>query len=184
MNLALLMIAYLAAVNPFRARLAAPEDATGRARPDVLALGIGALYALAALGVAVAPRALDGLDVSPETFRIAAGFVLAVAGAWVIWFPARTEEPALAGRAAALVPLLFPVLVSPELFALVWSTGADEGAGEVLVALAVALAALFGLGTVRRTPVSETVLRAGARLAGAALVGISLVLVVSGIRDV
>ncbi len=184
MNLALLIVAYLAAVNPFRARLAAPETPGGRVRPDVLAIAIGALYVLAALGIAVAGRALDGLDVSPETFRIAAGFVLAVAGAWVTVFPERHEEPVLPGRAAALVPLLFPVLISPELFALVWSTGADEGAAEVLAALAVALAGLFALGALRKSPAAATVLRGASRLAGVVLVGVALVLVISGIREV
>jgi acyl-coenzyme A thioesterase PaaI-like protein len=70
----LLVAAYLAAFNVARTRLGVPEDEAHRARAGVLAGG-----ALLALGVTAALAACSGpllrsLEITPETFRIAAGF--------------------------------------------------------------------------------------------------------------
>ena len=184
MNFSLMALAFFAALNPARVRLGLPEDDDGRARPRPMALGIAVTFGLAALGVAVAGRLLDGLDVSPETFRVAAGAVMAVAAAWVLVRPERADEPELDGIWAGLVPITFPLLISPELFVLTLSTGADEPAGQVLGALAIALGVAFGLGILPRTPAVTSLLRAESRLLGAVLMIAAIALVISGIRDV
>ncbi len=179
----MLVVAFLAAVNPFRVRPGLPE-VDGRARPRALAAGCLLVFALGAVAVAAAPALLDGLDVSPETFRLAAGFVMAVAAGWVLWFPHRGDEPELAGMGAAAVPVAFPLLISPELFVLTISAGADENAAAVLGSLAVALVAVFALGAVPRRGATTALLRAGSRLTAALLMVAAVVLIVSGIRDV
>ncbi len=176
-------MAFVAAVNPARIRPGLPEDG-GRARPLPLALGSAAVLAAAAAGVYLAEPLLDALDVSPETFRLAAGLVMAVAAGWVLWFPHRGPEPAMAGLGAALVPVAFPLLVSPEVFVLAISAGADEPAPAVLGALAAALVAVNALGAVPRRGPADTLLRGVARLTAALLMVAALALIVSGIRDV
>lgn len=183
MNLAMLVVAFAAAANPFRIRPGLPEEGD-RANPRVLAAGCVLVFALGAAAVAAAPSLLDGLDVSPETFRLAAGFVMAVAAGWVLWVPHRGDEPELGGLGAAVVPVAFPLLISPELFVLTISAGADEDAGAVLAALAVALVTVFALGAVPRRGPAPALLRAGSRLAGSLLMLAAVVLIVSGIRDV
>lgn len=183
MNGAMLVVAFLAAVNPFRVRPGLPE-VDGRARPRALAAGCLLVFALGAVAVAAAPALLDGLDVSPETFRLAAGFVMAVAAGWVLWFPHRAGEPELAGLAAAVVPVAFPLLIGPELFVLTISTGADESAVSVLGALALALTATFALGAVPRSDAQAALWRGASRLAAAVLMVAAVALIVSGIREV
>ncbi len=183
MNLAMMVVAFVAAVNPFRVRPGLPQDGD-RARPRVLAAGCALVFGLGVAAVAAAPSLLDALDVSPETFRLAAGFVMAVAAGWVLWFPHRGDEPELGGLAAAVVPVAFPLLLSPELVVLTISAGADEDAAAALAALAVALVAVLAVGAIPQRGVTEAVLRAGSRLAAAGLMVAAVVLIVSGIRDV
>ena len=184
MNDALLLAAFVAAVNPLRVRPGMPWREPGRRDTAHLAAAAVGVLALAAAGAAVADPLLDGLDISPESFRIAAGLVVAVVGAWVIVFPARGEEPVLAGWGAALVPLAFPLLITPEVTVLVLSAGADEGAGAVTAGMAVGLALTVAAGFVRRTPLATSLLRAGSRLLGALLVVAGIQLIIDGIRDV
>ena len=70
---------------------------------------------------------LDALAISPESFRIAAGLVLAAAGLRTIVWP-RPSGPFAA------------ILVTPALACLAVSFGADEATGAVLGAAAIALA--------------------------------------------
>lgn len=184
MTTGLLVIALVAAVNPARFRLSLPDEIDARHRPAAVLLGAAAMLA-ASLGVAaVADGVLDGLDVSPETFRIAAGLIATVAGLWVVVVPRRGEEPVLPGPGAALVPVLFPLLMTPETAALLLAAGADEPFGGVAAAVAAALAAVTASGWLRRGPVVDSALTVAARLLGAALVTSGVWLMIDGIRDV
>jgi small neutral amino acid transporter SnatA (MarC family) len=177
------VLAFVAAVNPPRVCLLVPaERTTARARVELLALASLVVLILAAVGVAAADDLLAALDVSPESFRIAAGAVLSVAGLRVLVQPTAYDHPALPGRRAALVPLAFPGLVTPELTMLVLSAGVDEPAGRTLAVLALALVLATALAAVRRS--QDAVYVATARLLGAALVVVGAGLVVDGIRDV
>ena len=80
--------------------------------------------------------------------------------------------------------MFFPVLLSPELYVLLKSTGADESVGFTLAALAFPVVGLAGLALVKRTPPSETAMVGLSRLFGALAVVVGIALVISGIRDV
>ncbi|MEE8332131.1 MAG: MarC family protein [Acidimicrobiia bacterium] len=183
MSFAFYAFAFLAVANPFRWRLSLPEDGE-LPRPQPLAIGLGVLIATAVIVAAAADSILDWLDVSAETWRIAAGIVVVGAGLWVMAFPQRRQEASLRGSAAGVVPVFFPVLFSPELFVVLKSTGADEGVGFTLWALAIPVAAVVLLSSLRRSPTSETVMTGLSRLLGALAVVVGIALIISGIRDV
>ncbi len=183
MSFAFYAFAFLAVANPFRWRLSVPED-DGLPRPQAIAFGLGLLIAAALAITAAADSILDRLDISPESWRIATGVVVIGAGLWVMAFPQRRQEASLPGSAAGVVPVFFPVLLSPELFVLLKSTGADEGVGFTLWALAIPVAAVVLLSSLRRSPTSETVMTGLSRLLGALAVVVGIALIISGIRDV
>ena len=183
MSFAFYAFAFFAVANPFRWRLSLPER-DGRVRGQPLALGVALLVGVAAPISAAAGSVLDWLDISPETWRIAAGVVVVGAGLWVLAFPRRRDEPELAGMGAGVVPVFFPVLLAPELYVLLKSTGADETVGFTLASLAIPIGALAVLTLQRRTPVSESVMTAMSRILAALAVVVGLALIISGIRDV
>ena len=95
MNGLLLGLAYLAVFNPPRSRLAIPETAAGRARAGVLAAGsllaLGGLWAVAAGSGPL----LDALEITPETFRLAAGIIVGIAGLRTMVVARPAAEPEL-----------------------------------------------------------------------------------------
>ena len=109
MSLTLLVIAAVAVVNAPRVRTALPRVET------VLVAGVGAaltwvvLVPLAALADAV----IDGAAVASSTLRMATGLVLVLQGGLAFVTGAPRAEPSLPGRRAALVPVAFPVLLTP-----------------------------------------------------------------------
>ena len=183
MTFALILLTYLGAVNPARLRLAVPED-DRLARPMPLALGSALVLGLGAVGIAVSVDLLDWLQISPETFRIALGLVLVLTGAWWMVFPTPAAEPEMKGLGAALVPIAFPLLISPALFATVISTGADESAAVTIGSLAISLATLNVLGRVRTTDTTRGLLLGVARFLGLVLIVTAVAFIISGIRDV
>lgn len=184
MNGVVLGFAYLAAVNPPRTRLGLPEGSNRRVDP--LVAGLGAVLALGAIaGLAwVSQPLLDTLEITPETFRIAAGLVALVAGAAGLVRPRPGEEPALAGWRAAIWPVAFPRLLAPEVAALALTTGSKEGVLATIVAASVGLGAAVVLGVLRREGVSDGVLEWAGRLLAVALVASGVFLMIEGIRDV
>lgn len=184
MSGALLVIAYLAAVNPPRARLGLPETGADRARPFVLGggllLGFGVVWGLAA----VSGPLLDWLEVTPETFRIAAGITAVLAAAVVLVRPRPADEPELPGRLAALWPVAFPRLAAPQVLVLAISTGAQEGVAATLAAAAVSLGVLGVLGLVPRRGVADRALLWLGRVLAALLVVVAIWLIIEGIREV
>jgi small neutral amino acid transporter SnatA (MarC family) len=184
MNGILLGVAYVAAVNPLRTRLGLPEDDRRRVRFGVAAAGsILALAGVWALAAGSGP-VLDLLEVSPETFRLAAGIVLAVAAIVTLLRPRPPAEPELPGLWSAVWPAFYPRLLSAEVVALALTTGTKEGAAASVAAAGVALAATVLLGRVRRTGFADRVLVNLGRLVTVLLVIAALYLIVDGIRDV
>jgi small neutral amino acid transporter SnatA (MarC family) len=182
--MALLVIAYLAAVNPARTRLGVPG--TGRGRAHLPALAGGSLLALglvAALAGWSGPL-LRALEITPETFRIAAGIAAMLAGAYVLMVPRPAAEPVPAGGWAALWPVCFPLLAGPEVMALAVATGTGEGVTATLAGVATALAVLLLLGLVPRRPPADRVLLWASRVLGLLLLIVGVWLAVDGIRDV
>jgi small neutral amino acid transporter SnatA (MarC family) len=184
MNGILLTVAYLAAVNPLRTRLELPEEPSGRARPGVL--GAGAVLAVGGVAATAgwSGPLLDLLEVTPETFRLAAGVVLAAAAIVTLFRPRPAPEPEARGALAALWPVLYPRLLGAEVVALALTTGAKEGVAPSVAAAGGALAAVVAAGAMRRTPFADRVLAGLGRLLTVLLTVVALYLIVDGIRDV
>lgn len=164
MSFGFLVAGFLATTNAGRVALACRE---GRPTPRTLALALMAGFGLIAVGAVLADELLDALAISPESFRIAAGLVLAAAGLRTIVWP----QPS--GPFAA-------ILVTPELACLAVSFGADEALGKVLGAAAIALPIVAIAAVARpREPI-----RLAASFLAALQVVVAVALVVSGVRDV
>lgn len=156
MTATLLILGFIAALNPFRAAAAAPEHdrpATGAAAAAVTLL-------LVLVAAVIAAPLLDLVGVTGASARIAAGIaMLAVALKDIALAPPRAE-PGLPGRRAALVPLAFPVLFTPAVAMLAVAGGSDRGV------VVVALCSLVGLG------LAAAAIAAGPSLGRRALVAI------------
>jgi small neutral amino acid transporter SnatA (MarC family) len=171
MSFGLLLLGFVGAVNPCRARLALP----GRRVAVVLgaAVALAAVAALAALGDPL----LDALDVSPESFRLAAGIVLAVEGARALVWPRPAAEPELPGLAAALIPVAFPILLQPGVIVLALAAGGDDVGRSAVAAVAIVLAAVVALQP-------HPLLPAGARVLGGLEIVAGAALAISALSDV
>jgi small neutral amino acid transporter SnatA (MarC family) len=175
------VVAWLAVLNPLRTRLGLPER-DGRARMEIVGpgvvLGIGLLAVLAAGSGSL----LDTLEISPEMFRIAAGLVLVIAAAWMLFRPVPTEEPVADGMLGALWPVAFPRVVSPEAIVLALTTGASDGVmvGPMVLAGVV----VVGLGAIPLGEPGRRATSALGRVLATLVVVVAVLLAVEGIRQV
>ncbi len=177
----LLVAAMVAAVNPFRSRLGLGVEPYPWAASLVgMVAGIAGIAALAA----VSNGMLAALQITPETFLIAAGLVVIIAGARTMVFPRPSEEPALRGWRSGLWPLTFPRIVSPEVIALSLALPAQRGVGGTVAAATVGVVVLVGLAGVRSGERSARVLAAVGGIAGMVLVVTGIWMMIEGIRDV
>ena len=164
---------------------AAPVKALGINRVTDMGFSAGGAAVTLVVGaalVAVSSSLLDGLDIMPETWRIAAGMVATVVGLTVLAFPSRADEPRLPGNRTALVPATFPLLLTPELVAFVSIFGATEPATRSIGGLIAALA--LGIAAARIGYRCPTLWLAGARFFAALLILSGVAMIVEGIRDV
>lgn len=136
MTVTLLILAMVAAANPFRARSARPA-AEIRA---TTAVALGATLVLVLVSALVSGPLLDLVDVAGPSARIAAGIALLVVALKDLFAAPPTPEPALSGRAVGLVPLAFPVIFSPALALLAVAGGAERGVAVAVGCGALALA--------------------------------------------
>lgn len=178
MSMWFIILSAVAAANPPRVGelLSATPD-EDRARP--LAIGIAILALILGVAAGLGSQILELLELSDETWRIATGAVAVLAGARLLLAPIR-PVPELERNAHALVPVVFPVLLVPELLLLMVLWGATEGFQASVVALVVAV------GTLRlwRNSDGGPITRGTARLLAALLVVVGIGLLVAGIRDV
>jgi hypothetical protein len=159
-----LFAGFLGTANAGRVALAVVAR---RPAPRDLAIALAAGAALIVAGVLVADPLLDALDISPESWRIAAAIVLAATAIrTIIW-------PAASGPFAA-------VLITPELAAVSVSFGADESRGTVLAAAALAFIPALLAGRARGRETSAL----AAQFLAALQIVVAIALAVSGIRDV
>ena len=156
---------FVATTNAGRVALAR-EAARPSTRARLLAVGLGC--AAVVLAAAFAADALDALDVSPESFRIAAGLVLAAGGIRELVWPRASSAPFAA------------ILLTPELVCVALSFGADEPTGRVLAAggLGLVLAAIAALADRPRPGPLP------AQFLAALQIVVAVALGVSGVRDV
>jgi small neutral amino acid transporter SnatA (MarC family) len=175
------LIAYLAAVNPPRLRIGLPQSA-GRARFGPLLAGAALVFILTAGLAIVAEAVLDWFQITPESWRMATGIIVGLVGARVLVAPQRADEPVLDGWGAALVPVAFPLLFTPQLATLAMLFGSTESTSIAVGMLALALVVVVAVGMMRRT--REALWLASARFFGAVLIIVAVLEVVEGIRDV
>lgn len=182
-----LLVVFAAAMNP-PAIGAVATSFGGARRPRAASVAIGwtvgvAVTLLAALG---ARRFLEGLELSPETFRIAAGAILVVTGARETW---RGGPPlvALPERAweRGIYPLGLPLLASPAGLAATIGLAAHDavGSGKALAA-AVPMLTVGAAAALLAGDRSLGVWRAAAQLFGALAVVVGVAFVISGVRAV
>lgn len=178
-----LLVAFAAAINPTAVALAAPPaDAPGE-RPATLA-GIGLAVAAGFLVVVTlaATSILDGLEIEPESFRIAAGIVLLAGGAQTLLQP-MAFGTLVPSRAAAILPLGMPLLASPAALAAAISFGADAGEAKTIGAFVPSLvvaALLFARFRESWRPACDAI----ARVPAVVLIAIGAALIVDGVRAI
>jgi hypothetical protein len=159
-----LVAGFLSTMNAGRVALASGPSRAARS----VALALLAGFGLVTAATVFADELLEALSISPESFRIAAGLVLGVAGLRTIVWPRPAPGPFAA------------VLVTPELACLAISFGADEPTGRVFGAAAIALLVVAIAALMR--PHRPGVVAAQFLAALQVVVGIGLI--VSGVRDV
>lgn len=171
-------LALLAAVNPPAVALALRPPENRRLMAIAVLIAAGAAIALAAASESV----LDALGVSDGTFRVAAGVVLGVASLrWLI--VGLRPEPAdgVVGLARIVVPLLIPVLFTPQLVMTSISAGVDHGTAVVACAAAIAFALAWLAGTLHGPPVVWSV---ATQFFGALGAAVALSLIVDGVQTI
>lgn len=180
----LLMVAFMAAINPLRSRIGLPEAAGGRVRPAALVVGAAtSLGVIGLLGWWSAPI-LEMIEVTPETFRIAAGLVAILAGGWAFAVPTPSTEPAVGGWRDGLWPIAFPRILAPEVLMLSLAGATQNGVATTTAAAAVALVVLGLLGALPGGGRRAWVLAAAGRVLAVLLVLVGIFLMIDGIRDV
>lgn len=186
MSFGWLVLAFLAATNPARVRQVLPTvDGSERVNLPVVAAGALVTLALAIVLGALGDSILEALDISDASFRLAAGAILSVVGLRVLIQPGPAVEPELRGAFAVIVPVVFPLLFTPELAALAVAATTDASIGAVAGALAIGLAAVVAVAAlVRRSTTLWQLLPAFTRVLAVLLVVVGAALLVDSIRDV
>jgi small neutral amino acid transporter SnatA (MarC family) len=179
-TLALLVLAAVSAVNPARARSALPRLET----VVVGALGAAVTWVVLVPVVVLADVVLDAAQVAASTLRMAGGLVLVMQGGWAVLTGPPRAEPALPGRRAALVPVAFPVLLTPGLGLLAVSGALDRSGPAALVVLAAALATVPAVACVDASAVRLRALDGLGRVTAAVLVVSGVALVLDGVFDI
>lgn len=173
------LIAMMLALNPSAAVLAA--DSASRRRQAVVAACLA--LAILILGAWLATPLVDWLDVAPESFRTAAGIVMAVQGASMVWNP-ELNYRASSGIAGGLIPLGWPVMVNAGALLATVSFAADTANAQVIGVAAIAVGLTAAVVAVVPAERSRNALLGGARVTGAFLVPAAAAVIVSGVRDV
>ncbi|MBK9178061.1 MAG: hypothetical protein IPM45_00575 [Acidimicrobiales bacterium] len=172
MSAALLVLVAVAVVNPPVVWLAQPPSGVSSV---ARVLGVLAAGAVAVALAGASGPILDALSISASSFWWGAGAVLLLVGARLLLldppepFPVAARWP---GWAQGLVPLGFPLLVTPALAVAAVAYGSDQGAaaGFALTAVIAATAAACGPGgRWRAAAPGARLLRAAARFAAAGL---------------
>lgn len=177
----MVVVAWLAVLNPPRTALGLMPGDTGVRRGAVaagVAIGVVGLCGL----TAAAASLLDSLDVTAPMASIAAGLVLFVVASWMLVVPVPPDEPVPGGMWAALWPVAYPRVVSPEAVVLALAVGGREGAVFVPVVLAGFATVVISL--LAPGPLGRRVLAASGRIVAGVLVVVAVVLAVAGIREV
>jgi len=173
-------LALLAAVNPMAVAVALWPRERGMRMALAAAIGV----AVAVVAAAASEPALDALDVTPGTFRVATAVVLGITGArWLIFStPSTAADGPASGWARVAVPLLVPVIITPQLVMVSLSVGVDDGV--VVVAIAAAAGLVLAWFATLATKRHQVAWNAGVRFVGALAVTVALALAVDGVKTI
>ena len=152
---------------------------TERNRQRLLSAALLVCAAMIVLALVATPL-IDVLDVDAETWRIATGLALVVAGAFRMFGAgARVEDGE--HTVSWVVPLAYPVLFGPETALMAISAGADHGVWLVAAAAAcgVALTALAA-----RKHHNAVLAAVWVRTGGVAVVLLAVTLIFDGLRSI
>ena len=150
------VLAFLGAANPFRRRGCLSVLDQWQVLLGATAALVG--YTLLALAGA---SLRDALDVSTPNLRVAAGLVLLVVGLHAVVAPLAPASPPVASRTGWLVPVLFPVLLRPDLALVAFAADRSSGVVTIVFSAAIALAAVT-IWWLRFPPRSRSATSAGA----------------------
>ena len=110
--------------------------------------------------------------------------MLALEGARALVLARPAAEPELGGLGAALVPVAFPLLLTPGVVVLALTAGGDDIVGEAVAALALTFALVLATTLIRRGARADALLGAGGRLLGAVEIAAGIALAVDSLHDV
>ena len=178
----LAIVAWLAVLDPPRTRLGFPERDGGRARMGIVGPGVVLGTSTLLVMAAAANSVLGALEITPEMFRIAAGFVLLIEAARMFLVPEPLLEPVAAGWRGAVWPVAYPQVVTPAAIALALTAGSSDGVPWLPVVIGGV--ALVGLGAISPGPIGRRALVALGRLFAVALVLTAVWLAIAGVREV
>ncbi len=181
-----LLIVFYASVNPASA---AAVNLAARAVRDAVVpalVAMGTAAALLLLASLTADPVLSWLDVAPETFRVAAGTVMAITGLRWVWGgrPWWSDGQPLDRPVAAVFPLAWPAIANPAAVAAAMAMALDAGRAETIAAWAPMAAAGAVLGSGVISGRNARIAGALSQLTGLLTVAAGVALVVDGVRAV
>ncbi len=155
-------------------------------------LATGAALVIIAMFVFGGEHVLDYLDISEESFRIAAGALLLFPAYRLVehgepWSGAEPANGDVGPYQLAFVPLAIPLLAGPGALATAIAFAGTSGRGTTFAAAATVLAvalALFLVADAIVRVVGRPALRIAARLIGVLLMAIAVDLIVTGLDSV
>jgi small neutral amino acid transporter SnatA (MarC family) len=127
------LLAFVGAANPIRRR----RCLSVADRRQVLMGAAAALVTYAVLAL-LGASVRDALDVSTPNVRVAAGLVLVIVGLHAVIAPLPAAQALTTARTGWLAPVLFPVLLRPDLALVAFA--ADRSSGVVTVGLSAGIA--------------------------------------------
>jgi small neutral amino acid transporter SnatA (MarC family) len=169
------LAALAAAVNPAAVALAAG----GRVPPRLAAIAAATAAVVLGTAVALARPLLDGLALSPESFRVAAGIVMIAGGIQVFLFSRRAPRSPQSWQ-EAVHPLGLPAIATPAAAAAAISVSANEGVSLALGGVALAIA-LGGAGVLAGP---RPALGTAARFIAALLIVLGIAEIVDGVKAI
>ncbi len=192
-DLGRVLVVLLAAANPAGVALAYAGAAAIPMAQRAARVIAAALIASSLVALLVLTRGgwLGYLQISPESFDVAAGLVLVIGAGQPLLLGSVAGRPSGGGAdwswRAAVAPLALPLLVGPPLLAAAVASAEHEGAAIVLGAAVLVIVATGAL-TVAARPVTAfaraRLLAAFTRVTGALSIAIGLGMIVAGVRSV
>ncbi len=139
------ILVILGTINPVRAAFSMPRNGTMGRRASLALLG-GLLGSAVLFAVGAASGwVIDVVGTSEPAMRLAAGSLCLLSAGLDIGRRPTTDEPALGGLRAAIMPVAIPLFVRPAMLLAGFSVVADHGPGVYAIGLASSVALLTAL---------------------------------------